>query len=247
MCQDSTSTSLGLDGNVIGLGIWLDGVGCKWDTSSSIEMINLSLLGVTGRWRALRLPVACILREWMMKALRNRDWKRNAPSQFHFCLYCGAFNFQTRLRNTIRRLVCCGGLIFAVRSSGAVAKHKARKQRVSGERRKEATTCQQLPIKALLVHDNERAGCCCMCRNADEHAPWRQQRMTHGDVFGRMVRQGRSVSPIFEAPGVKVAIFRVDWLHCVDLGIAADWLGEFMVNVLPKLPGRSHAARISVL
>ena len=62
-----------------------------------------------------------------------------------------------------------------------------------------------------------------------------------------MVRQGRSVSPIFEAPGAKVAIFWVDWLHCVDLSIAADWLGEFLVCVLPKLPGRSHAARISVL
>ena len=51
----------------------------------------------------------------------------------------------------------------------------------------------------------------------------------------------------FEAPGVKVAIFRVDWLHCVDLGIAADWLGEFLVYVLPELLGRSDAARISVV
>ena len=140
---ESTSTSLGLDGNVIGLGIWLDGVCCEWDRSSNIEMITLSLPGVTGRWRALRVPVACVGRYWMMKALRNRDWKWNAPSQFHLCRYCGAFNLQTRLRNAgahIRRPVCCGGLACAVRSSGAVPTHKARRQRVSGERRKEATT-----------------------------------------------------------------------------------------------------------
>ena len=93
---ESTSTSLGLDGNVIGLRIWLDGVCCKWDRSSSIEMITL----------LLRVPVACIVRGWMMKALRNRDWKRNAPSPFHLCRYCGAFKFQTRLRNATHSTTC---------------------------------------------------------------------------------------------------------------------------------------------
>ena len=143
---------------------------------SSIEMITLSLPGVSGRWRALRLPVACIGREWMMKALRNRDWKRNAPSQFHLCRYCGAFNFLIRWRNAvahIRRLVCVCGLVFAV----PVAKHTARKQRASGERRKEATTGRPTTsIKALLVQVTgdwkafknvfrfpERDGCCWMC------------------------------------------------------------------------------------
>ena len=55
------------------------------------------------------------------------------------------------------------------------------------------------------------------------------------------------MSPLFAVPWVTSSIFRVDWLHCADLGVAADYLGNLFWSVLPKLPGRSRKERVSAL
>ena len=54
-----------------------------------------------------------------------------------------------------------------------------------------------------------------------------------------LVARGKKVSPIFSVHGVKNTIFRVDWLHIVDQGIGADFLGNLFEMIIDKLPGRN--------
>ena len=44
-----------------------------------------------------------------------------------------------------------------------------------------------------------------------------------------------------------MAACRIDWLHAVDLGIGADWIGQVMVSMLPLFPGAFQTARINAL
>ena len=44
-----------------------------------------------------------------------------------------------------------------------------------------------------------------------------------------------------------VGIFKIDWLHCMDLGCAADWIGNLFSYLLPKFPGQNHQNKCSAL
>ena len=49
----------------MGLGIWLGGVACKWDHSSSIDMVSMSLPGQSGKFAPLRAPLCALGSEWV--------------------------------------------------------------------------------------------------------------------------------------------------------------------------------------
>ena len=56
------------------------------------------------------------------------------------------------------------------------------------------------------------------------------------------------MSPLLQAPWVTSSIFRVDWLHCADQGIAADFLGAlFWYMQQHKMPGNSVKERTAEL
>jgi len=56
------------------------------------------------------------------------------------------------------------------------------------------------------------------------------------------------LSPLMGAPFVTTQIFSIDWLHAVDLGVAADFLGGlFATLVHGSLPGASRKARCAQL
>ena len=101
---------------------------------------------------------------------------------------------------------------------------------------------------------NETGGCCWRCeatpgtiRIVHAHAPWRAARLDHWALMRRMLARGLSISPLFFAPGVRSGMFRLDWLHVVDLGIGSDWLGQFFTYLLQWLPGVTAEARVSGL
>ena len=55
------SRDLGLDaGKTIGLSFWLDGVAVKWDRSDSFDTLTMSIPGLVGPWRNLRVPLCVI-------------------------------------------------------------------------------------------------------------------------------------------------------------------------------------------
>eukprot|EP00969_Alexandrium_andersonii_P313585 13854598-Alexandrium_andersonii.AAC.1 len=47
-------------GSLLGLGLWLDGVACRWDRSETLDCITMSFPGFPDRWRNVRLPLAVL-------------------------------------------------------------------------------------------------------------------------------------------------------------------------------------------
>ena len=54
---------------------------------------------------------------------------------------------------------------------------------------------------------------------------------------------GRRISPIFSVFGVEIYLFRIDWLHAVDQGVAPDFAGNVLEAMLHKCPGNNIEER----
>ena len=78
-------------------------------------------------------------------------------------------------------------------------------------------------------------------------ASWRRERLTHWDVINRMYMQGKTPSPLFNAPWVTKDIFRRDWLHASDLGVAADFAGNALKLLQTKFAGANKKDRTQAL
>ena len=80
-------------------------------------------------------------------------------------------------------------------------------------------------------------------RQVASDACWRSQPLSHADVLMRMVGNGKTISPLLQAPWVTVHIFRFDWLHCADQGVAADHLGNLFAELAAQYPGANKDER----
>ena len=49
--------------NLVGLGLWGDGVPCNWDRSESVEVFSLNLPGQDGEYKPLRIPITALSRK----------------------------------------------------------------------------------------------------------------------------------------------------------------------------------------
>ena len=59
---------IGLGGvDMIGIGLWLDGVATKWDRTESLDVVTMGLPGLTGRWKALRVLLFVVHHSWVFK------------------------------------------------------------------------------------------------------------------------------------------------------------------------------------
>ena len=43
-------------GSVLAVGLWMDGVACKWDRSQSLDMVVMSFPGWSEEWGNVRIP-----------------------------------------------------------------------------------------------------------------------------------------------------------------------------------------------
>ena len=84
-------------------------------------------------------------------------------------------------------------------------------------------------------------------RDCSSNAAWRTSRLGHWDLLKMIRENGQLISPLLQAPWVDTSIFRVDWLHCADLGVTADWLGSQFIMISKKLPGRSRKVQCQAL
>ena len=84
-------------------------------------------------------------------------------------------------------------------------------------------------------------------RSAGSEARWRSERLAHWDLLHRMLRKGLQLSPLMSAPCLRSRCFKVDWLHVVDLGVAADFAANLFAMVLPMLPGAAEKERCNQL
>ena len=84
-------------------------------------------------------------------------------------------------------------------------------------------------------------------RDVGSAANWRSDRLSHWQVLQRILASGKTVSPLLEVPWVTTSIFRIDWLHCSDQGVAADFIGNIFVLIASKCPGNNKKARTTSL
>ncbi len=125
------------------------------------------------------------------------------------------------------------------------------------------------PAKALLVEiradwvalkqlfqfpqQNENSGICWMCsatpkdiRDCSLSAQWRTSRQTAMSFHKQLLVDGKTC-PLWSVPGVSSHIVVVDWLHCADIGVAADVLGNVLLELVDKYPGTDRNVRMTNL
>ena len=80
-------------------------------------------------------------------------------------------------------------------------------------------------------------------------AGWRQDRCGHYEMLLRIMASGANISTICSIPWIRTSIFKVDWLHAVDQGVAADVAGNLLMQLIRanKLFGRNQKARCNSL
>ena len=84
-------------------------------------------------------------------------------------------------------------------------------------------------------------------RQVTSSAPWRGSPLSHAECLLRIMQSRGSLSPLLTAPWVTSRIFRMDWLHIADLGVAPDFLGNFFHAILPLFPGSTKQERCASL
>ena len=103
---------------------------------------------------------------------------------------------------------------------------------------------------------NCKAGMCWRCNiinddsdQVDEHAPWRrpENRLSHGDLLLQLQAKG-PLCKVFDIPGFHSKLFRIDWLHCADLGITANMWGAIL-HICVGMPkyGSNQQQRLDVI
>jgi len=82
---------------------------------------------------------------------------------------------------------------------------------------------------------------------AEDDAEWRQPQsaLTTAELLQREWERGKFPSPLFSVFGVFNHLFKIDWLHCADQGVASDYLGNLFKHVVDnkRVPGTTKAAR----
>ena len=222
-------------GEIIGLGIWGDGTPCNWDRTQSLETWSLNFPGLTDQMGQLRVPLTSINKKFVVKGETHDDilevivWSLNClvsgemPSADHL----GQPLVGTKRVKAAKQLLPCA-ILAEVRADWALLKGIFR----FPQHNEKDGTCWQCEAKPADLR-------CCA-----SDARWRTARLDHWGLLKRMMDKGLKPSPIMSAPCVRSSIFLVDWLHCADQGVSADFLGSYLLFLSKKFPGRGLAAQI---
>ena len=227
----NASMELGMqDDKVLPISFWLDGVPVKYDRSESLEVVTLLFPHLGGEMSSLRLPLTALYKSHMAK-----DATLDAIMEI--------------LTWSLTSL-----------AEGTYPKYGPYGEELKGKRGKLAGQSLQ---KALLVEVKgdwsayksafrlpgwaEVDSCCFRCHanktnlnfmDASSTAPWRDLPLSHWELLVRIHGKHGSLPPLYGAPGFKSSVFAIDWLHCCDQGIAADYLGCLMYLILKELRGQ---------
>ena len=227
--------------DLLGLGLWIDGCPYNWDRSESLEVISLNFPGIAGESKNLRIPLTAIPKEFVATGETIYDLMEIIVWSLHQ-LAIGKFpsrrhdNEDWNSNDDKRRLL-----------AGKDLNMQAALVEVRGDR------LMMKEVFGLPAH-NEKSGCCWLCaatpadrRQASADAGWRAARLSHWQLLARMLQKGGPLSPLLSAPGIRSSCFKIDWLHAVDQGVGADFLGNIFRLLLGKMPGRNAKARLNEL
>ena len=237
---ESVCNELGLEAPVP-LGLWSDGTPCNWDRSESIEAFTFNFPGLSEEFLPIRIPITAVRRRHVVKNKTFDDILSLITWSFQ-CLAMGKYPTTRHdgapwqpsdvdRKKMAGRTLGCHGVLIEVRGDWKMYKETFR-----------------LPGWA------DRGGICWLCsatpedvRDCSSTATWRSTRLTTWHLLKRMEQDGHEVSPIFSIPGVRLRVFKIDWLHTVDLGVACDLLGNLFWLLLPKMPARNRREQVSQL
>ena len=234
---------MGVDrSRALGLAVWGDGVPFNFDRSESLDVFSISIPGLQGKVRNMRIPLFAVphrnvirfdtlddlmdVLRWSFVHLALGRWPmvRHDNSEFH--------PKEDRLR---------------MGKAGSSAHLHGFLVECRGDW-KQLKDCFRFP------QHNELAGICWRCtanpqtwRVTGLDAPWREHRLSHWEFIGRLASRGLEASPLFGCPGLRTSCFKPDWLHVCDLGIAADFLGNFLLLVSAKFEGAGHKSRVAAM
>ncbi|CAE6960006.1 unnamed protein product [Symbiodinium sp. KB8] len=223
---------------LVGMGLWADGVPIKGDRSESLEMITLSFPGLGDR-QTIRIPLTAMNKKFFLKDGQTWDALFKEISWSCHSLLSGVFPSHrwdgTPLQGKRARWAGCplhaGGAPLEIRGDWAMLKASFRMPSWSSKR-----------------------NCCFVCKATPETmrdlgpaAPWRTKLWNNAELLTEMLELHNTYSPIFEAPFVDIHTFCIDWLHCCDLGVCQDYLGNAMWLIATKLPGDTMDQRTRAL
>ena len=224
--------------SAVGWGLWGDGVPVNWDRTESYEILSMSMPGID----KLRLPITCVSKKHVVTRHTIDDimaviaWSAEVgltghhARQRHDKTRFGALDVK-RKKLAGKPLACGKSFLVEIRADWSwyqgVFRYPAWNQ-LSG-------FCWKCPCTPSEL------------RQVGEDAPWRASPLTHWDNELRWQRLGRGTCPIFSAPGVSVDTCEIDWLHCMDKGVAATFLANILWCIVPKLAGRTLPEKVSTL
>lgn len=227
----------------IPVGLWGDGVPCNWDRTDSLEVLSWNLPGAAPPWKSLRLPITAVSR------------KNVSSETFDALLQVVAWSFQA-MASGIYPSRRHDGTLFETPSDTARRKmagqplgHRAVLAEIRGDWKF---------MKEVFKFPgwNSQSGICWLCtctkdeiREVGLDAPWRASRLSHWDLVHRIHSNGQALSPLCGAPWVVNTCFKVDWLHAVDLGVGADFVGNVLAHIIEhrRVDGANVVQRCSSL
>jgi hypothetical protein len=87
----------------------------------------------------------------------------------------------------------------------------------------------------------------CNYKNFSKDAPWRTTRKTALQFMREVVKGGKNISPLFDSPGFTVDMVVIGVLHCVDLGVTAEVVGNIFWEYLQKMTRNKLEIRVQKL
>jgi hypothetical protein len=226
----------------LAVGLWIDGVPCNWDRTESVECLCINFPGLSGENGPLRLPVAVLPKRFLLKGKSFDDM---------LAVLAWSFTWLAQGKFPPKRH---DGSSFA-KDSWRV-KHSMQPLGMSGFLCELRGDWAMLKDVFRFPNWSKLTGCCFKCsvvpsgiREFGSDASWRQpeNRLSNWQFLARMIEQGDVVSPIFSCPGFHTGCVAIDWLHCCDLGVAQDFLGNLFTMLLAFQPGTNQTQRVSQL
>ncbi|CAE7196811.1 unnamed protein product [Symbiodinium natans] len=229
--QQSTtgsSSSAAEPPTTVGIGLWADGVPIKGDRSESLEMLSMSLPGLQN---SIRIPLTCLNKKYFLKSGETWDALFKAVAWSCHCMFAGSFPACTwdghaltgQRAGLAGRSLLVHGVLLEIRGDWAMLKASFRTPSWSSKR-----------------------NCCFVCkanpdnmRDVSPRAAWRAEMWSNAELLAEMLELHGVYSPIFEAPFVDIHTFCIDWLHCCDLGVCQDFMGNAMFLISQKLAGNA--------
>ena len=83
--------------------------------------------------------------------------------------------------------------------------------------------------------------------NCGPNGAWRGQRLDGATFLAEMRAGGTMPTCLLACPGLAIEHFVIDWMHCVDLGVGQDMLGQLFWDILPLLGGANRDEQVGLL